>query len=99
MNEPAIREAMEAEKIFMGNPDAYLRYVNRQIALMDYRSGLQAAAEEGERRGEIRGEKRGESRVSRLMSLLLENGQLAEAREASKDEDVRRKLFEKYGIE
>ena len=103
MNEPAIREAMEAEKIFMCNPDEYLRYVNRQMALMDYQSGLQAAATEGEKRGvkigEKRGEKRGEGRVSRLISLLLENGQIEEAREASKDEDVRRKLFEKYGIE
>ena len=107
MNEPAIREAMEAEKIFMCNPDEYLRYVNRQMALMDYQSGLQAAALEGEKRGvrigEKRGvrigEKRGEGRVSRLISLLLENGQIEEAREASKDEDVRRKLFEKYGIE
>ena len=95
MNEPAIREAMEAEKIFMCNPDEYLRYVNRQMALMDYQSGLQAAALEGEKRGE----KRGEGRVSRLISLLLENGQIEEAREASKDEDIRRKLFEKYGIE
>ena len=91
MNEPAIREAMEAEKIFMCNPDEYLRYVNRQMALMDYQSGLQAA--------ELEGEKRGEGRISRLISLLLENGQIEEAREASKDEDVRRKLFEKYGIE
>ena len=41
MSEPAIRDAMEAEKIFMSNPDDYLRYVNRQMALMDYRSGLE----------------------------------------------------------
>mgnify|MGYP000901486906 FL=1 len=34
MSEPAIRDAMEAEKIFMSNPDDYLRYVNRQMALM-----------------------------------------------------------------
>ena len=47
MSEPAIRDAMEAEKIFMSSPDEYLRYVNRQMALMDYRSGLQAAAQEG----------------------------------------------------
>ena len=51
MSEPAIRDAMEAEKIFMSNPDAYLRYVNRQMALMDYRSGIQAAAQEGRQLG------------------------------------------------
>ena len=95
MSEPAIREAMEAEKIFMSNPDDYLRYVNRQMALMDYRSGLQAAAEDGEKCGE----KRGESRVTRLMSLLLEDGKIEDAREATKSEEFRKKLFLKYGIE
>ena len=95
MSEPAIREAMQAERIFMSNPDDYLRYVNRQIALMDYRSGMQAAMLEGEKRGE----KRGESRVTRLMSLLLEDGKVEEAREASKSEELRKKLFLKYGIE
>ena len=91
MSEPAIRDAMEAEKIFMSNPDDYLRYVNRQMALMDYRSGLQAAAEDGE--------KHGESRVTRLMSLLLEDGKIEDAREATKSEEFRKKLFLKYGIE
>ena len=87
MSEPAIREAMEAEKIFMSNPDDYLRYVNRQMALMDYRSGLQAAKQEGE------------TRVTRLMSLLLDDGKFEEAKEASKNAEVRKKLFMKYGIE
>ena len=99
MSEPAIRDAMEAEKIFMSNPDDYLRYVNRQMALMDYRSGLQAAALEGEKRGEKRGEKCGESRVTRLMSLLLEDGKIEDAREATKSEEFRKKLFLQYGIE
>ena len=91
MSEPAIRDAMEAEKIFMSNPDDYLRYVNRQMALMDYRSGLQAAAEDGE--------KHGESRVTRLMSLLLEDGKIEDARKATKSEEFRKKLFLQYGIE
>ena len=95
MSEPAIRDAMEAEKIFMSNPDDYLRYVNRQMALMDYRSGLQAAAEDGEKRGE----KHGESLVTRLMSLLLEDGKIEDAREATKSEEFRKKLFLQYGIE
>lgn len=95
MSEPAIKEAMEAEKLFLCNPDEYLRYVNRQMAIMDYRSSLQAAAEEGEARGEARGE----SRVTRLMSLLLEAGKIEEAREASNNEAVRKRLFEKYRIE
>ena len=59
MSEPAIREAMQAERIFMSNPDDYLRYVNRQIALMDYRSGMQGAVEEGIRRGIAQGRREG----------------------------------------
>ena len=91
MSEPAIRDAMEAERVFMCNPDEYLRYVNRQMAIMDYQSGLQTAAEEGEARGE--------SRVTRLMSLLLERGLIDEARGAANSAEVRKKLFAKYHIE
>ena len=86
---------MEAERVFMCNPDEYLRYVNRQMAIMDYQSGLQTAAEEGEARGEARGE----SRVTRLMSLLLERGLIDEARGAANSAEVRKKLFAKYHIE
>jgi len=59
MSEPAIRDAMEAEKIFMSDPDAYLRYVNRQMALMDYRSGLEGATQEGIAQGIAQGRREG----------------------------------------
>ena len=98
MIDPAIREAMEAERIFMSDPDTYLRYVNRQMAIMDYQSGMEAATEKGREIGEKIGEERGERRIARLMNLLLENGQIDEAREAARSEEMREKLFEKYGI-
>ena len=98
MIDPAIREAMEAERIFMSDPDTYLRYVNRQMAIMDYQSGMEAATEKGREIGEKIGEERGERRIARLMNLLLENGQIVEAREAARSEEMREKLFEKYGI-
>ena len=59
MSEPAIRDAMEAEKIFMSSPEEYLRYVNHQIALMDYQSGLEGATLEGLAQGIAQGRREG----------------------------------------
>ena len=66
MSEPAIKEAMEAEKIFMSDPDAYLRYVNRQMALMDYRSGLEDATQEGIAQGIAQGRREGRAEGRQL---------------------------------
>ena len=106
MSEPAIREAMEAEKIFMSNPDDYLRYVNRQMALMDYRSGLEAAALEGIKRGIDQGRREGRTEgrqqgIAHIAMNMLRAGtpiatvaQMAELPEA-----VIRKMAEEHGIE
>ena len=110
MSEPAIREAIQAERIFMSNPDDYLRYVNRQIALMDYRSGMQGAVEEGIRRGiaqgrrEGRAEGRAEGRhlgITHIAMNMLRAGtplstvaQMAELPEA-----VIRKMAEEHGLQ
>ena len=106
MSEPAIREAMEAEKIFMSNPDDYLRYVNRQMALMDYRSGLEAAALEGIKRGIDQGRREGRTEgrqqgIAHIAMNMLRAGtpiatvaQMAELPEA-----VIRKMAEEHGVE
>ena len=106
MSEPAIRDAMEAEKIFMSNPDDYLRYVNRQMALMDYRSGLEAAALEGIKRGIDQGRREGRTEgrqqgIAHIAMNMLRAGtpiatvaQMAELPEA-----VIRKMAEEHGVE
>ena len=106
MSEPAIRDAMEAEKIFMSNPDDYLRYVNRQMALMDYRSGLEAAALEGIKRGVDQGRREGRTEgrqqgIAHIAMNMLRAGtpiatvaQMAELPEA-----VIRKMAEEHGVE
>ena len=106
MSEPAIREAMEAEKIFMSNPDDYLRYVNRQMALMDYRSGLESAALEGIKRGIDQGRREGRTEgrqqgIAHIAMNMLRAGtpiatvaQMAELPEA-----VIRKMAEEHGVE
>ena len=102
MSEPAIKEAMEAEKIFMSDPDAYLRYVNRQMALMDYQSGLEGATLEGERRGISKGIKQGRQLgIAHIAMNMLRAGtpiatmaQMAELPEAAI-----RKMAEEHGVE
>ena len=110
MNEPAIREAMQAERIFMSNPDDYLRYVNRQIALMDYRSGMQGAVEEGIKQGIKQGMKQGiEQGISQgrqqgithiAMNMLRVGTPLATvAQMAELPEAVIRKMAEEHGLQ
>ena len=106
MSEPAIREAMEAEKIFMSNPDDYLRYVNRQMALMDYRSGLEAAALEGIKRGIDQGRREGRTEGRQLgiahiaMNMFRAGTPIATvAQMAELPEAVIRKMAEEHGVE
>ena len=51
MSEAAIREAMEAERIFLSDPDVYLSYVNRQMAIMDFNTNVKYALKEGREKG------------------------------------------------
>ena len=106
MSEPAIRQAIQAERIFMGNPDDYFRYVNRQIALMDYRSGMQGAVEEGIRRGIAQGRREGRAEGRHLgithiaMNMLRAGTPIATvAQMAELPEAVIRKMAEEHGVE
>ena len=65
MSEAAIKEAMQAAQKFMNDTAERRSYINRQMAIMDYNSGIRSAREEGENRGEKRGEKRGKCLVLR----------------------------------
>ena len=106
MSEPAIRDAMEAEKIFMSSPDEYLRYVNRQMALMDYRSGLQAAAQEGFDQGIKQGISQGISQGRQIgiahmaLNMLRAGTPLATvAQMAELPEAAIREMAEEHGIQ
>ena len=106
MSEPVIREAIQAERIFMGNPDDYFRYVNRQIALMDYRSGMQGAIEEGIRRGIAQGRREGRAEGRHLgithiaMNMLRAGTPLSTvAQMVELPEAVIRKMAEEHGLQ
>ena len=59
MSEAAIREAMEAERIFLSDPDVYLSYVNRQMAIMDFNTNVKYALKEGREKGLVEGREEG----------------------------------------
>ena len=51
MSEAAIKEAMRAAQKFMNDTAERRSYINRQMAIMDYNSGIRSAREEGEKHG------------------------------------------------
>ena len=111
MSEAAIREAMEAERVFLSDPDVYLSYVNRQMAIMDFNTnvkyalkegrekGIVEGREEGRAEGRAEGREEGENRMARLLTLLYEKGETGEARQAATNPETRHRLYEKYHIE
>ncbi len=97
--DPAIKQAMDAEQIFMSDPDTYLRYVNRQMAIMDYNTNMRCAREDGIAEGKAEGKAEGEDRMARLMMFLYDKGEHEEARLAMMDREARHRLYKKYHIE
>lgn len=53
MSEVAIREAMDAANIFMQNDEQRLAYINREMAIMDYKSDMEGSREAGREEGKI----------------------------------------------
>lgn len=47
MSEAAIKDAMDAAKQFLSDTAKRRAYINRQMAVMDYNSGIRSAKEEG----------------------------------------------------
>lgn len=59
MSETAIRDAMEAARVFLNNTEERRQYINREMARMDYESDMYYSRKEGEKEGEKKGEKKG----------------------------------------
>ncbi|MDD6120546.1 MAG: Rpn family recombination-promoting nuclease/putative transposase [Selenomonadaceae bacterium] len=94
MSEAAIGNAYDAANAFMMNPQDRMNYVSRQMAIMDYNSGMNAAEE----RGEKRGEENGEQRMSALMQQLLSKGRMDDALKATSDKEYRQKLYKEFNL-
>ncbi|MBR3458127.1 MAG: hypothetical protein IKH16_08245 [Selenomonadaceae bacterium] len=63
-----------------------------------FKKGRRSGLIDGRTKGRAEGRTEGEGRLSRLMSLLLKSGKTEEAIAATESEEIRKELYEKYGI-
>ena len=69
MNEVSIQTALDATAIFMQNSDERLKYLNREMAIMDYESDKAAWSDEGRKEGREEGR-------DEMIKLLLSLGKI-----------------------
>ena len=86
MSETAISNAYDATSTFFLSPQERLNYINRQMAIMDYNSGINAA------------KKQGEARLSSLMQCLHKAGRDEDAFKAAADEQYRQRLYKEFAL-
>lgn len=102
MSEAAINNAYDATSIFLQDKAERLKYINREMAIMDYRSGMMSAEERGEKRGEKRGEERGEKRAderySRLIQILMSQKRMDDIGRIAADAAYRKKLYQEFHL-
>ena len=69
MNEASIQTALDATAMFMQNSDERLKYLNREMAIMDYESDKAAWIDEGRKEGREEGR-------DEMIKLLLSLGKI-----------------------
>mgnify|MGYP002626959727 CR=1 FL=1 len=72
MSDSAIKTAFDASGIFMQDIDERLKYINRQMAIMDYNTDMSVSREEGREEG--RAEGRREERLHSIRNLMKKTG-------------------------
>ena len=75
-------------------PEETMKYINRELAAMDARSGLLAAREEGEKSGE----ERGEERVLKLMQILTAQNRMDDIARLRKDKAYLQELYREFSL-
>ena len=70
MNEASIQTALDATAIFMQNSDERLKYLNREMAIMDYESDKAAWIDEGRKEGREEGREEGRDETIKLLLSL-----------------------------
>ena len=102
MSDAAIKEAMDAAKVFLSNTAGQRAYINRQMAIMDRQSQLENAHndgfQEGRQEGRREGQQEGENLLSELIQRLLTDGRNADISLAVSDPKSREKLYKEYGL-
>ena len=86
MNEASIQTALDATAIFMQNSDDRLKYLNREMAIMDYESDKAAWIDEGRKEGREEGREEGRDE---MIKLLLSLGKITadDVREIKEQQD------------
>ena len=90
MSEAAINNAYDATSIFLQDKAERLKYINREMAIMDYRSGMMSAEE--------RGEKRADERYSRLIQILMSQKRMDDIGRIAADAAYRKKLYQEFHL-
>ena len=99
MSDAAISGAMDAARVFLADDDERWNYINRQMAILDYNSGIQDSREEGLKEGRREGLREGRKegigigRVG-MLAELVRDGVLTLGQAAEKA-GMREKEFQK----
>ena len=99
MSEAAIRNAMDAARVFLSSTEERRRYINRELFRMDQESGLISARQEGRREGRQEGRVEGAQCFGKLIQILIKEGNLEKIQEVTEDTALREALYKKYHIE
>ncbi|WP_297963882.1 hypothetical protein [uncultured Anaerovibrio sp.] len=67
MSDAAIKKAVNDTDIFMMDFEERLKYINRQMAIMDYNTDMRVSREEGRAEGRTEGEKYADRRTAMNM--------------------------------
>ena len=78
MSDAAISGAMDAARVFLADDDERWNYINRQMAILDYNSGIQDSREEVLREGLKEGRREGQREGRREGIGIGRVGMLAE---------------------
>ena len=94
VTKPAIQAAMDAAGNFIMDDAAYMAYINRQAAILDYNSGIKAAHAEGFEKGL----EQGEEKMFQLMNALYKAGRQGEIAKLSSDKTFRENIYKEFNI-
>ena len=106
MSDKAIGDAYAAARVFFKSPEETMKYINRELAAMDYRSGMRAAREEGRTEGRSEGLAEGvaqgraeaEQRYSRLLQILLAQNRVNDIAKIAADKAYLQELYREFSL-
>ena len=79
-----------------------MKYINRELAAMDYRSGMRVAREEGHSDGLAEGVAQGraeaEQRYSRLLQILLAQNRVNDIAKIAADKAYLQELYREFSL-